>query len=243
MSVDTQISKAYFPELQCENLDELNMSQRAYVMLKSAIINNELPMDVPISQVKLAEQFGISRTPLREAINKLEQECLIKNETNKRIVIPKYTAEDIDQLLAMRITLECLAVRISALMMTEQDLDELEEIFHRMQAAESQNPTIFSDIHREFHRKLCSKVGFHLKTEIEKMSQQAVRYQIILLGAAPVDLKTHEKLLQACRARDPKKISYELAVHYGNVAVTVLNEFDPTYEPVAVRQALRINTV
>lgn len=62
---------------------ETNM-QAAYISLKNMIINNRLPTGVPISQTKLIEESGFSRTPLREALNKLAQDGLVHLEQNKR---------------------------------------------------------------------------------------------------------------------------------------------------------------
>ena len=233
-------SHCYFPGLEEDCGEKQTASSKAYRTLKRAILCGELPLDSPISQVKLAEMVGVSRTPLREAINKLQQEQLIHCESNKRIIVPSYTPEDVDQLLAMRIMMECLAVRITVPSMKIAQLDELQDIYDKMcqpdNTAQQQNK-----LHRMFHKKICDKAGKHLDAEIQSLNEQAVRYQMIYLSKFEFDRKGHLLILDACMEQNPSRVSFELARHYSKVAFRVLNEMDPMYEPIAVRQALNIN--
>lgn len=240
---DTQIEYpacSYFPEMEEDHDKKPTASSKAYRVLKRAILYGEIPLDTPISQVKLAEMVGVSRTPLREAINKLQQEQLVHCESNKRIIIPSYTPEDVDQLLAMRIMMECLAVRITVPSMKLGQLNELQEIYNKMCIPEN-SAQERAELHQLFHRKLCDKAGKHLDAEIKSLNEQAIRYQIIYLNKFDFNSQGHLPILEACIEQNPSKVSYELARHYSRVAFGVLNEMDPLYEPIAVRQALGLN--
>ena len=79
-----------------------------------------------MSQVALAQDLGISRTPLREALRMLQSEGLVEGEPNGRVRVAPMSAPDLEQLYVMRVTLEAEALRLSVPRMTSEDLARLE---------------------------------------------------------------------------------------------------------------------
>src|ERR1044072_8801196 len=74
----------------------------------------------PVSAGKLERDMGVSRTPLREAIRMLQREGLLEGEPNKRIVVAPFSAEDMEELYALRITVEALGVRLTVPQLSEE---------------------------------------------------------------------------------------------------------------------------
>ncbi|XXM73267.1 GntR family transcriptional regulator [Lysinibacillus sphaericus] len=95
---------------------------QSYEYIRDQILNGELERGTKLIEEKLAEQLGVSRTPIRESIRKLEQEGLVKQ---KRVVNP--TDMDLRHYFQVRILLEGFAARSAAAYMNEQDLNQLKE--------------------------------------------------------------------------------------------------------------------
>ncbi len=81
--------------------------------LREAILSGGLPQGAVLSQVQLAQQFGVSRTPLREALRMLQVEGFVDSVPNRRVRVAEVSVGDLEQLYAQRIVLEALAVRLS----------------------------------------------------------------------------------------------------------------------------------
>ena len=98
------------PEIKAgeRNGDEtIELSTRTvYETLRAGILRGELDADAPISQVQLARQLGVSRTPLREALRMLQREGLIESEPNRRVRVSRMSLTEVEQLYAMRVMLE-----------------------------------------------------------------------------------------------------------------------------------------
>ncbi|MEW9503337.1 GntR family transcriptional regulator, partial [Jeotgalibacillus marinus] len=97
----------------------------AYVAIRDKILSGELEGGTKLVEERLAEEIGVSRTPVREAIRRLEQEGLIKK---KRVANP--TESDLRHLFQVRIILEGQAARTAATYMSEEDLALLSECIH-----------------------------------------------------------------------------------------------------------------
>src|ERR1700743_3084110 len=85
-----------------------NSVQNLYSWIRSAILNGKFAAGEAINQAQLAVQFGVSRTPLREALRMLQAEGLLVGEINQRMRVARLTPEDIVSLYAARIVLETL---------------------------------------------------------------------------------------------------------------------------------------
>ncbi|MBH9965990.1 GntR family transcriptional regulator [[Bacillus] enclensis] len=95
---------------------------QSYEYIRDQILNGELERGTKLIEEKLAEQLGVSRTPIRESIRKLEQEGLVKQ---KRVVNP--TDMDLRHYFQVRILLEGFAARSASTYMNETDLKQLKE--------------------------------------------------------------------------------------------------------------------
>jgi DNA-binding GntR family transcriptional regulator len=95
---------------------------QSYEYIRDQILNGELERGTKLIEEKLAEELGVSRTPIRESIRKLEQEGLVKE---KRVVNP--TDMDLRHYFQVRILLEGYAARSAAIYMNKEDLDQLKQ--------------------------------------------------------------------------------------------------------------------
>src|SRR4030088_1891870 len=123
--------------------------------LRDAILSGEIPHGTVLSQVQLARQFGVSRTPLREAVRMLQAEGFIDAAPNQRIRVAALSVAELEQLYTLRITLEAVASRISVPRFTGEDFQHLKGLIHKLEeCAAARNVAGWENPHQDFHRGL-----------------------------------------------------------------------------------------
>jgi DNA-binding GntR family transcriptional regulator len=211
--------------------------------LRGAILRGELVAGAPLSQPKLARALGVSRTPLREALRLLEREGLVDSVPNQSMRVARVSTSDLEEIYAMRILLESLALRLTIPHLKEEDFDTAQAYLDRMDdLAELRNFDEWEIPHRAFHALLTSGAAHRLSDSISKLSEHAARYRrVYTIAAEPaswfVGAREHKALLDACRARDTTAAGGILMRHYLRTALTVLSLAAPEHEPIAVRAA------
>jgi DNA-binding GntR family transcriptional regulator len=200
-----------------------------------------------LSQVQLAEELGISRIPLREALRLLEREGLIESEINRRVRVTGLSIKDLDQLYAMRIQLESLAARLSVPRVGKQELEELNEHLALMRAAaEEEDYGAWEAPHRAFHDGLVAPAGGRLGEAIGQLSDHAERYRRAFMTSAhrswSTVVKEHQAIFESYASGDPDLAAGRLARHYAIVVLGLIAELAPEYDPSALRTALRGTT-
>lgn len=89
-------------------------SDRAYEMIRDMILSGELPSGAKIGEEALAEQCGVSRTPIREALSRLEAELLIRRNDTQRSFVADWSLDDVEEMFELRGLLESRAARRAA---------------------------------------------------------------------------------------------------------------------------------
>jgi len=106
---------------------KLNLRTRIFQVLEQDILNGKYPSGTNLTEKELCEAFGVSRTPLREALCQLELEGLVECIPNKGAVVLGITDQDIDDIYTIKLALDGLAARLAAERITPEELTELEE--------------------------------------------------------------------------------------------------------------------
>ncbi len=212
-----------------------------YARVRNAILDGELAAGAVMSQVALAEELGISRTPLREALRMLQSERLVEAEPNRRVRVAPMSPADLEELCITRITLEAEAIRLSVPRMTPEDLARLEgfmaEMAHYADAKDYRRWTV---PHRNFHRALTAPAGERINDLLGQLFDHAERYRRLHIGHGPTPWATagHREILDACKAGNRDKSAALLASHFARTGFEVAELLDPEYEPAMLRTAL-----
>lgn len=106
---------------------QVSLNQKAYAEIRRRILNGELSAETPLSEYQLAEELELSRTPVREAVKRLEREGLVQSIPNRGTFIAELTARDISEIYQVREQLEGFAARIAAETMSDESVKKLEE--------------------------------------------------------------------------------------------------------------------
>lgn len=225
-----------------ENIAEGGVAA-VHTRMRNLILNGDLKPGEPISQVLIAQQLGVSRTPLREAIRMLQREGLVDGEHNKRMVVAPFSVEDMEELYALRVTVEALGVRLTVPQLSEEELATLDGKLTQMAYfAEREDYTRYAVPHAEFHQGIVSYSGARVVTLLGQLSDHCERYRRLHTTRAPraweQGAAEHRAILDACIARDADAAAVRLAEHLGHTTMDNLALLEAGYEPVSLRRAL-----
>ncbi len=106
---------------------QVSLNQKAYAEIRRRILNGELIAESALSEYQLAEELQLSRTPVREAVKRLEREGLVQAIPNRGTFVAKLTAEDISEIYQVREQLEGFAARLAAETMPDEVIERLEK--------------------------------------------------------------------------------------------------------------------
>ncbi|MCX8128943.1 MAG: GntR family transcriptional regulator [Clostridia bacterium] len=175
--------------------------------LREAIIVGELKPGERLMEVQLAEKMGVSRTPVREAIRKLELEGLVNMVPRKGAQVADLSVKDIMDVLEVRATLDGLATALSAQRITEEELKELKHVnmqFVNYMEKDNLQGTIKKDV--EFHDIIYrSSRNDKLIQIASNLREQIHRFRVIYLKdySSPKDIiKEHTDIIEAISAKN-----------------------------------------
>jgi DNA-binding GntR family transcriptional regulator len=223
-------------------------AERAYVSLRRLILDGELEPDEPLSQVRLSQLLGVSRTPLREAVRLLQMEGLVTSEFNRRVRVAPIGAERYEDLYAMRIALEPLAVRLTVDRLTPAELDAIEGSLAAVdEAALRHDFPAVREPHRTFHLGLVQHAGADLIARVADMWDHAERFRVLydrrvahIDSSHDISRGEHHAILAAAREGHAIRAATLVADHLGRVVLTTLAGVHPLHDPRAVRAALSL---
>jgi DNA-binding GntR family transcriptional regulator len=223
-----------------------NSTAQAYDAVRRAIIDADLAPGAMVSQVQLAAQLNVSRTPLREALRRLQSEGLVEGDFNRQLRVAPVSVDDLEQVAAMRIVLESLGVHASVPNLDAVRLNRATEAFDEMDRVWLATGSFddFRAPHRVFHTTLFSGVGARMRSQLEELWDHAERYRVFY-GQSSTDLALlaniahdeHAAILRSAQERDANGCANLIATHLARTALSTLAKLDPTHDPALVRQA------
>jgi DNA-binding GntR family transcriptional regulator len=218
-----------------------------YVYLREMILDGRLAPDTVISQVELAGQLGVSRTPLREALRRLQQEGLIEAEQNRRARVLAIDPDDLEHVYTNRLLYEVLGLAVIVPRLTAADIQALEGSLADMRAhAATGDYAAWEDAHKRFHRGLVLYASDDLGRTIATYADRGDRYRRLYQSTVPrawtIGDSEHEAIVEACRAGDQREATVQLARHFARTALALIAQMVPERSPVELRTALLLIT-
>lgn len=186
--------------------------------VRKAILSGVLAPGARLRQEELADVFGTSRIPVREALRALEYEGLVTSEPHRGFTVTALDADDVEEVYDLRILLESHAVRLALPVITDEDLDDLERLFQAMQAAEAPDEQLAS--RERFYLRLYSITGRpRLVGLIMRLRQEVAR--VLRWATIQHSSSIHEHFFEAVRVGDADRAVAHLSGHYRRVAVLI----------------------
>jgi DNA-binding GntR family transcriptional regulator len=213
----------------------LPMSQRtsegAARVLRESILAGLLKPGQPLRERVLAEELGISRTPIREALFILQGEGLVDLIPNRGATVRAVTARDIAQIYSLRAVLEAHAARVAAENRTERDLDQLEDAYARLRRLGAKG-TAAEQAHGDFvfHSSISAATGSDLlQTIIRQVLTVTASYRAHYAYRAQevkVANQQHRAILDALRDGDPDLAEKLVGEHLSWSSRLALDHFE-----------------
>lgn len=193
------------------------LTDRVYEEIKALVSTLRIPPGVKLSESELATRFGVSRTPVREALNRLFNEGFLSFAPNRGFHCRLLDAKEIFDLYEVRLALETCAVRLAIEHADDQDLDALEEILRQSQAVPEDGPIDAQlDLDEQFHEGIArlSENG-ELARTLSNINARIRFTRLIdmIEGRRSRTQAEHRRVLQALRGRDSKKATQVIEGH------------------------------
>ena len=188
--------------------------------LREQIFSHELAPGSWLDEQSLAVAFGISRTPMREAIKVLASEGLVTTKMNKGAYVTEVDRRDLEQIFTVLSLLEGQAAKETALKATEAQLTQLDNLHHRLEkAAADRDLEQFFEINVKFHELIQEIAGNKwmngVIVDLRKVLKLQRRDSLSRSGRLLSSLVEHREILQAILKRDPIAAEAAMRKHLG----------------------------
>lgn len=211
---------------------KVSLSEQAFHILKEEIATGKLKVGDPLPEEKISAKLGISRTPLRDTLVKLENEGLIRTRNGKPAVVSGFSKEDSLNHLDMRRILEIENLERIIHKMDKETLKKLNENISRQdQAVKNGHHQLYLELDSEFHILLTETNDNRLFHEmIERLSTGVDRAFLTLSNTIEVSLEDsfteHKEILDALSVKDLSLAKEALLRHLANIEKRFLKFYD-----------------
>lgn len=212
------------------NINEfLPLRDVVFNTLRQAILKGDLLPGERLMEIQLANKLGVSRTPIREAIRKLELEGLVIMIPRKGAIVAEITEKDLKDVLEVRTSLEVLAIELACARITEEGLRKLEEALNDFERAlNGKDITLIAERDVAFHDVIFNATNNErLVQTLNNLREQIYRYRLEFLK----DFSHHERLkaehreiFETVKERDKERASKVIALHINNQEIHVIKK-------------------
>jgi len=194
--------------------------------LRSAILDGRIPCGTALRQQDLADLFGVSRMPVREALRQLEAQALLNVVAHKGAVVAPLVQGDAVETYALRILLESEALRLSIPLLEKEDLEAAARHIDDMET--EQNYSEIGRLNRLFHMSMyCKAPNRRLLGLIEEglnEEERFLRFNLEAMGLGKLSQDDHRELLLAVEDRDIER-AVKLLENHLNRGVEVITRY------------------
>ena len=205
----------------------ISLGDQAYNYIIQSLENGSMPPGTRLRETELAAEIGLSRTPIREALNQLVSEGLVVNDPKRGLIITELDQNMVGELYEMRRVLESTAAALAARHATDVEIAVLRQIIEQDKTIK--DPMELAKNNRLFHQTLyqCAHNRFLLKT------LQVLQNAMLLLGKSTLaesgrpstSQEEHEQLIEALEQRNPEKAQEAASRHISEAYKVRLSRF------------------
>jgi GntR family transcriptional regulator, rspAB operon transcriptional repressor len=222
-----------FPRINSPKISEV-----AYEILREKIVSKEFTPGERLDLNRIGESLGVSKTPLKEALSRLEMEGLVQIFPRSGTIVTKPSIDDIAESFDLRRILEKYAVELMVLNASDEDMDILARLVDEMRKLANQKEIEqvypqYLELDHEFHRQLVRLSGNQRLREAHERenlhSQMArIRYRAYE-RELNVAQEEHERILAALLSRDRNMVAEQIDIHLQRAKRSLLSDMATTY--------------
>jgi len=207
------------------SITKLTIAEQLAAALRHEIVTGQFSAGTKLRQVEIAQRFGVSTTPVREAFGLLQSEGLVQIDTHRGVTVFLPTVQDLVEHYEIRMALEMLAVEKAAEHFQAQDAPPLVAILNEMYT--TGDAARYVELNHQFHLSLYGLGGrSRLLTMIEELRNASIAYNHLYAAAdVPKDAerldREHREILAACQAGDPVRAANAVRHHIQQTIVHV----------------------
>lgn len=206
-----------------------NLNEQAYLALKSGILNKELPPGTRLVDSQLAEQYGISRTPIRDALRKLIEEGLVVSNGTRGYSVFCPSAKDIDEIFELRLIMDLAASKKLIEEILPRNPSAILEIQHSFEAEEKSVNSTFVEGDEGFHETIIRLAdnGRMLSFYIDLSAQTRAFRRSTSNDPKRIDVarQSHQRIFEGIRAMDLEATEKAIRYHVSMSRADALSDF------------------
>ena len=204
-----------------EVTDKYSLRGRVFNKIREDILSGKYSQNEELKETSIGSELGVSRTPVREALRQLELEGLVNIIPNKGAYVNGISEKDIHDIYIIRSYLEGLCARWACEHITQEQIDELEEIvylseFHAKKEHHEQIVELDNKFHQLIYDASDSKILDHLLSDFHHYVQRIRKITLSSDNRAANSNKEHTAILDAIRQRDCDKAEFLAHEHIMN---------------------------
>ena len=193
--------------------------QEVAELLRQRIFSRALPPGSWIDELKLAEEYGISRTPLREALKVLAAEGLVTMKVRRGAYVTEMSDQDLTDVYHLLSLLESDAAGDVAAHATEAQIKELQALHDELEAAAKEHDRFFQ-LNEQFHMRLLEIAGNRWRNQmvadLRKVMKLNRHNSLLKSGRIQESLREHRDIMRSLAQRDAKGTVRKMQAHFEN---------------------------
>ncbi|WML60446.1 GntR family transcriptional regulator [Neobacillus sp. PS2-9] len=214
-------------DIRWEENNLLSIREHAYLFLKEMILEGELKAGDRLIERELAGKLNISRTPIREALFRLESQGFVKTVPRKGVVVSNISESEVIEVFTILASLEVLAVKLAAQRMDQETQLELEQKIQELLALEKQSEEDFNLEHIQMNR-LINKASkspklFEILSGLIDYIHMAANMGYETPGRRKESLREHIDIMKALRDKETELAEYLMRIHIENSKKAYIN--------------------
>lgn len=172
--------------------------------IREFILSGELPPGMQLRQRDLAARLGVSQTPVREALRRLESEGLVRCDTHRGSTVTEAELGATEENYQIRAALESLASSLAATRITGEELDALEALNAELETM-SEDDERYGELNRQFHFSIYEYARSPLLISFMQLLWRSIPQGPKVTRSHAESARQHQMLIAALRARDPDR--------------------------------------
>ena len=197
------------------------INNKAYKYLYGAILSNELPLGSPISELEVAGKLGISRSPVREALKRMEAEGLVNHFPSRGTFVSQISLKDIEDIFDMRSLFELYALQTAYRTISDELIGDIEKLFLALN--EKSTPEEYYKANQILHSTIINHGGNRRVEAFYKMLNAQMAIVMRISSKDPKHFvesrKAHLEIVRAVKARDLPTAERLLGEHIKSIKV------------------------
>ena len=223
-----------FPPLEVDPQSHLQIKEVVYRRLVRAIVELRLHPGEQLRERRLAEQMGVSKTPIREALVRLEKEGLVTVAPYRGAIVRGYTHRDVREIYELRELLDGFCARRAAMRASDADEAELRANVRRSRAlladgAVDEVASLFDDFDCILYRQAHGHRIGHLIDELHLHLERLGNLTVTVPGRLDTSIGQHEAIVWAIVKRDPVAAEQACREHIRSVYADLIGELPPDW--------------